>query len=252
MTLRIKIKMSKGVCNLEKAQAKLNKLGIIIKCDTYTMFTKKCILIDPTYGEWEATPSTVYKNKSKHPKKAAIERGKTISLSDEFINKTLSSRRIKMKEGSYDRKTRIATFIDYEYGEWTSNFSNVFYLGSEHPDKAQIKRSLSCNNRYETNHWKTKMPIVCVGSYEKFIINKLNSYEIDYDWQIPFSLSSGKKYYIDLYIKEFNIYVEVKGRYYPDWVEKHNIFLKDYPYLNYIICNENIMKQLGYKRSRHE
>jgi hypothetical protein len=63
----------------------------------------------------------------------------------------------------------------------------------------------------KTTHWKTGESIVCMSSYEYAVVRKLNDLSIDFDWQIKKQLPNGMTYFVDLYLKEQNKYIEIKG-----------------------------------------
>ena len=71
---------------------------------------------------------------------------------------------------------------------------------------AQEKCAASCR----LSHWRTGEEIVCRASYELAVVNYLNSNKIDFRWQVPFKTPHGT-YYVDLYLTDKNLYVEIKG-----------------------------------------
>jgi hypothetical protein len=87
-------------------------------------------------------------------------------------------------------------------------------------------------------HWKTGETIWCKGSYERDVIDWLNKYRINFAWQIPFPLSNKSIYICDLLLTDNNIYVEIKGRWYEDALDKFELFLKEYDLLNIEVWNK--------------
>ena len=78
--------------------------------------------------------------------------------------------------------------------------------------RRSVKASLTHRkNSAVLKHWKTKVNVPCNGGYETAVIEYLNKNCIDYTWQIPFSLSNGRIYICDLFLKSENKYVEIKG-----------------------------------------
>lgn len=106
------------------------------------------------------------------------------------------------------------------------------------------KAAVSMNNAYAVPHWKTGEVINCVGKYEARVIDYLNSNKIDYIWKpLVFICSSGSRYFIDMYLPETDVYVEIKGRFFPDAKVKWEEFQKAYP--NSELWNKDKLKQLG-------
>ena len=61
----------KSTISLEKTKKLLKQAHgnkVKIKESTYINFTTKCIFIDPIFGEWEAIPDLVIRQKTRHPK----------------------------------------------------------------------------------------------------------------------------------------------------------------------------------------
>jgi hypothetical protein len=240
----------KGQKTYAKAQALMSQIGLTIKPETYVSFTKKCTIIDPEYGEWQTHPARVWKHKAKHPKRSVVDRSRNSRLSVEYINSELAKRGIELVSPEYKARSTKYIFRDFEYGEWEADFSNVFYNKSNHPDRAQKNRALSCNRRQIIKHWRTGVDLVAVGSYEVFVVSLLNDFKIDYTWQCCFKLNNGTRYYIDMYLPECDMYVEIKGMMRPDWVEKWTIFEEQYPNIKKTVWGYEDMVKSGYKKGR--
>jgi hypothetical protein len=238
--------------DFDKAQELLSTLGLSIKKETYVSFGRKCTLIDKEYGEWEAVPSSVFKRKGKHPKRASSLLGQSKKLTEQEINEVLKDRNISIIFKTYLNASKKATFVDPEYGEWSASFLNVVYNKSSHPARGQVNRSLSTNRRVVMKHWRTDQNLVCVGSYECFFVEWLNKNKIDFKWQVCFNLSNGKRYFIDCYLPEFDIYLELKGREMPDWKEKWQVFTTDYLGIKASVIRLKDLQQLGYVKRYHE
>lgn len=71
-------------------------------------------------------------------------------------------------------------------------------------------KSLKKNIRY-VKHWKTGESITCRGGYEYATVAYFNSKKIDYLCQIPFVTPNNTVYYVDFYLKDIDLYIEVKG-----------------------------------------
>lgn len=237
--------------SFEEAEKRMANLGIGIKKDTYIGFTSKCVLIDPIYGEWITKPTSVFYCSARHPSRVKAEYVSPNKLNEEQVNAKLKDRGIKLKEGTYKGMSNIATFIDVEFGEWTALAVNVICNKSNHPERGQRNKSLSQNRKAVFKHWKTKKDLVCVGSYECYLVEILNFYKIDFDWQVCFNLSNGKKYYIDCFIKEFDVYIEIKGQFREDWILKWNLFKVNYPNIKAYIVDYACLRSIGYSNHKH-
>lgn len=109
--------------------------------------------------------------------------------------------------------------------------TNIKKYGVDHlmkDPKEALKRAKKCNNAYIRYHWKTGEEIVCVGSYEMLTVEYLNLNKINYEWQpFAFTLSKGNTYRPDVFFPETNLWVEIKGRFYEDAMEKWEEFHRD-------------------------
>lgn len=101
-------------------------------------------------------------------------------------------------------------------------------FGVDNPQKSpEIKKKSDASRRHKTviTHWKTGETIIAVGSYETAFVKWLNESKTDYDWQIPFVVTSsdsdvfGRTYFVDAKITSGDLagtYVEIKGV----WIRK--------------------------------
>ena len=105
--------------------------------------------------------------------------------------------------------------------------------GVENPSqvkKIQDKVAKSMNSSSTLNHWKTNEEIFCVGKYEYYVVQYLNNNKIDFIWKpLDYVCSNGRHYFVDMYLPEKNIYVEIKGRFFSDAKLKWDEFTKSYP-----------------------
>ena len=91
------------------------------------------------------------------------------------------------------------------------------------------KIALSQNNVFVLNHWRTKERIICVGGWEKKVVEYFNKNKIDFRWQPQiFVMPSGKTYRPDLYLINENKWVEIKGYFRDDAKEKWDWFCVKY------------------------
>lgn len=114
-----------------------------------------------------------------------------------------------------------------------------------------LKQARKINSPHINYHWLTNEEIICQGSWEDKVINYLNVKQIDYDWQPKAFITnlktiSGKRfstYRPDLYLKDENKWIEIKGFFRRDALEKWNWFHKEYP--NSELWDKEKLKQLG-------
>lgn len=92
-----------------------------------------------------------------------------------------------------------------------------------------LKRMKACNDSSIHKHWKLGIELVCKGGWEHRVVEWLNKHKIDFDWQVPFKLPDGRTYIIDFFDKDRNVYVEIKGWWRDDGLEKHETFKAAYP-----------------------
>lgn len=124
--------------------------------------------------------------------------------------------------------------------------TNLKRYGFEHPTQnAEIARKAARNTakNYILFHWKTNEEIVCRASYERVIVDWLNETKQEFDWQIPFDMPNGQRYFCDLYLKEQNLWIEIKGYKREKNMSKWNWFHKEH--LNSELWGEQKLKDLG-------
>ena len=153
--------------------------------------------------------------------------------------------------------------------EWTSRYNNIqqgqwcpdcanrtkkeklisFFLknhGVDNPSKVPLiasKIAKARSNSCVIKHWRTNDELVCTGSWEQKVVMWLNYNKIDFDWQIHFNMPSGKVYIIDLYLKNRDVYVEIKGRWFPEGRKKWDWFRENY--LNSELWDKKALKEKG-------
>ena len=101
-----------------------------------------------------------------------------------------------------------------------------------HPSKVPSiakKQAKSQNNSTILYHWKTGEELICRASYEPKVIAHLNKNKIDFDFQIPFDMPNKQRYFIDLYLKEQDLWIEIKGYKRPKNMEKWYWFHSEHP-----------------------
>ena len=207
--------------------------------ESFRGMDKNADFIDMDYGPCNLKIWSVLYHNKVHPnryiKKRIIRKLTCIKYIKNKINE-IHGEKIKIMEETYKGVKKKAKFIHYKYGEFESLVYSIL-SGHSHKKEGSNKKRDTCMKRYGVknptmrrdfwlkaaissnrsviiNHWKTNQQIVCTGSYEYGVFTKLNRLRIDYTAQIPFELEiDGDKrvYFVDLYIPEKQIYIEIKG-----------------------------------------
>lgn len=113
---------------------------------------------------------------------------------------------------------------------------------SQNPE-ISLRAAKSMNYSVVLVHWFSCEEIICVGSYEKEIVEYFNKNQIDYLWQVQtFTMPDGKTYRPDIYLPEQDLWIEIKGYFRDDAEEKWNWFHKEHP--NSELWNENKLKAM--------
>jgi len=171
----------------------------------------KPTFIDKDFGSWTSRLDHI-QNGHQHPK-----RGKQIG-----INKIKASSDV----ASIKRKQTCIKKFGYECVFQSPIIKNkakqtcIKRYGTENP--MQCKEVFNKNKSLQKNvrklfHWKTNDELICTAGYEYAVVKWLNFFKIDFDWQIPYLMPDGHKYFVDLYIKDGvykNTWVEIKGFWY--------------------------------------
>jgi len=221
---------------------------VIVDESTYVRARNKAKFIDKDYGEWWIEPKEMFSKKSSHPKrwlekvkKTCLERYgcehvsqnkevqekikqtclerfgvENASQSQQIRNKISNSNKISANNQETREKTRQTCLEKY-------GVTNV----SQNPTIAKKAALHQCNSLSLT-HWKTGENIVCHGSYEIKVVQHFNDNHIDFDWQIPFDMPNGRKYFIDCYLPEQDLYVEIKGYFRQDSKVKFDWFCSEH------------------------
>ncbi len=126
--------------------------------------------------------------------------------------------------------------------------ANVIHKKTSNPISFNIERQfghkyLKYNLYYET-HWKSKERPVCQGSWELKVVKWMNDFKLDYFWQPKtFTTSFGKRYRPDMYVADWNVWVEIKGMWRKGAKEKWDWFHSIYP--NSELWDEKELISLG-------
>lgn len=210
---------------------------LVMDDTTYVSSTSPAKFTDIIFGSFWTTPSKVLRSHG-HPMRGAAAVAKAKEYTREEAEQRVSDRwgdEIVLLD--YNGVNSKAKFRHVEFGEWSTTYLNVVRghshplagiraqkasmmqrYGVEHPSQSAelFKRVVKGNtSSVILTHWKTGEELGCTASYEYAIVSALNSKREDFDWQIVFDVGviDGKprKYHCDLYLKERDLYVEIKG-----------------------------------------
>jgi hypothetical protein len=254
-----KRKWSKSVdkrrLSLEEVEQRLSEVHhgqISIDKSTYVSCACKAKFVDAEFGEWWAVVSSVLSGKGNWARSYHV-RQKQRKMPKDTIDQKLAEKHgglISIDYSTFVSTHHNARFIHAQYGEWWTKPTHVL-RGSSHPAEHFIKIKRTLRSKYGVDHamqkeeffrkafsahrkqvtlihWKTKLPIACTASYEYSVIQRLNELKLDYDSQIKFQLSNSV-YYCDLYVKDWNKYIEIKGYFRPHSKRKWEEFIAIHP-----------------------
>jgi len=236
---RIELKLTKK--QIKDKIFKVHKGLIKIDINSYINTATKCKFIDIDFGEFYMTPQHVFQG-SGHKSRGILKQIKSQQLPLNEVKKRLSKIHngdITIIDNTYNGMYHKATFIHKKYGNWEALPNNVIYKKSSHPSGGLRKQINTCLKNYGTkhplqnkkifykviksrwrrviiNHWKTNEELVCISSYEYAVIYYLNKNKIDFDWQIKKILSNDMVYFVDLYLKNEDLYIEIKGYFFSE------------------------------------
>jgi hypothetical protein len=260
-----------GLENLLRSLPPFVKLDITTYIDTHN----KAKFIDEVYGEFWALPINVGHKKSMHPK-----RGQARSLESRKKNALARAIRrlpshVKIVEETYNGMNNKARFIDEKYGEFWAWAASVFNRNVNHPKRSNDQRMLtnlkrhgvehaiqskvffdksmqSMNRAVTKKHWKSEEALTCVASFENFVVDYLNLNRIDFLWQpVSFLMPDGcRSYRPDLYLKEKDLWIEIKGVFWGDAKNKWDWFHQQYP--NSELWDEKVLKSMGFKYKKRK
>jgi len=220
---------------------------VTLDVDTYVKTNVKARFIDVEFGEWWSMPYAVM-NGRRHPER--FRRTQLLDVNEACTRlETVHSGTVTLDRATFVSAYTRCDFIDVEYGHWTALPHNVLN-GSTHPQRGLAKRKntwlqiygvdnpfkskevqdkvgLSLNKTWFVPHWRTQEALPCVSSYEYAFVNWCNHHQYDFDWQIWHTLSDGKNYRVDAFVKDgplANAWVEIKGYLREDFKQKWELF----------------------------
>lgn len=130
--------------------------------------------------------------------------------------------------GSY-KGMLVPTAFENDDGVFIALPANVIHKKTSNPDSINVEAQFKKHLYYE-KHWKTKEKLVCQGSWERKVVQYMNEFKFDYFWQPKtFTTSFGKKYRPDMYVADWNVWVEIKGLWRKGSKEKWEWFHSVYP-----------------------
>lgn len=154
----------------------------------------------------------------------------------EFLDKVYINGRYKHNikcSNEYIFKQKFGNFYNQKHqcpecGETKRKQTMLKKYGVDNPTKnldIALRAAKGMNRVFINFHWKTKQELICQGSWEFKVVDYLNINKINYLWQpIVFTLSDGKTYRPDLYLVDDNKWIEIKGYFRKDALEKWNEF----------------------------
>lgn len=217
--------------SIEEVKAGLPSHTTIVE-SSYTSLNRKASFVDEVYGEFTSPPALVLGGRVHRDR--AREEGRKVQWTIAEISQKLPNFVIMMEQ-SYKTIHQDAVFFDVDFGyfkvcpvQFIRGATNghparvkkmriqtcMQKYGVPYPGQSsQVRRKMSRgrSRRFVEYHWKTGEELMCQGTWEVAVVQYLNSRQIDFDWQIPFPLSTGRYYFCDLYLPADDKYVEIKG-----------------------------------------
>jgi hypothetical protein len=211
-----RISKSKAI-SMNDIEERIRKIhGNLIKLDrdTYKDVSSKCRFVDVEFGEYWTTPHTVLKG-SVCRKRSILNRRAT-NISKYGTDYVLRRDDIKAKA----KNTLLS-----KYGVTNP---------TQNRDIA-LRAAKTSNKSVVLYHWKTGEEVVCIGSYEVKTVEFLNANQIEFMWQprtfrMPTEGGKVKTFRPDLYLCDSELWVEIKGYFRGDALEKwewfHSLYRK--------------------------
>lgn len=213
-------------------QSKLDNIfdgTITLKPGTYKGYDYECIFIDADYGEWKAYPQNVFRGNG-HPIRVSKQKGENRRYTEKDIQKMLRESHGDNVSlvGSYQGML-IPTSFENDDGVFIAIPANVIHKKTSNPMSVNIEHQIK-SHLYYVNHWKTKERLICQGSWEEKVVQYMNNFKLDYFWQPKtFTTSFGKRYRPDMYVADWNVWIEIKGLWRSGSKQKWEWFHSVYP-----------------------
>lgn len=169
-------------------------------------------------------------------------------------------------ETTYVNMHTNCKFFDKDFGEWWAQPSNIINQKQGHQNRKPLKIKETCKLKYgvenpsqfpefaekqtkkqincrKLTHWMTERELLCRGSFEIAVVEWLNQTKQKFDWQIRFKMPDNHCYFVDLYLPEQDLWVEVKGYKRLDGMKKWFWFHGEHP--NSELWDEQKIKDLN-------
>ncbi len=253
------------LCEIKDRIRNIHGDTVVLVESSYNGLRKPATFVHKTYGPWTAEAITVINYGATHRKEANFKlRSKQFEVEEQI--KRIHGNSTKIIWNSYSGQKADATFVHCKYGEFIAKPADVLSgcgpkigrtdkriatnfkkYGVDHVSQNTeigLKIAKRTNTSKLIMHWKTGEELVCVGSYEAKTVNYLNLNKINYLWQpTTFKMPIGKTYRPDLYLEDQDKWVEIKGYFRKDALEKWNWFQSEYP--NSELWDQKKLKELG-------
>lgn len=238
---------------LEEAQRRLDAMPnnhLTLDPTTYEGACKRARFVDDEYGECHLHVYMVLNGDAMHPKRGQQKFQAATRISIENVKeriRAIHGDRIELVDSSWTDTGTTATFKHIDHGEWQTSVWSIL-KGSTHPKEGRSNARQTFRRKYGSDsalgnphiarkvrravknlvilkHWKTGEDVECTGSFEFGVVSRLNELRIDFQWQIHIQLTNCV-YYCDLYVPEWDRFIEIKGYFFPRGKEKWEEFCK--------------------------
>jgi hypothetical protein len=261
---------------IEQVKEKLFKVhgdNLLLDESTYINTNIKARFIDKDFpsDEWWAIPNNVLKG-HEHIKRAIQKRANIRRTKIEEVIKKIREIHgdtIDLVKETYIDMSTLCKFIDKDFlnDEWWSRPKDVILKGCCHPKRANENRKKTCREIYNVDNvsqnreihlkairssnkrivkynWETNEEIDCQGGWEPKVVDRWNEQKERFKWQIPFENKEEKyTYFVDAYLPDRDVYIEIKGREYEVGMQKWEWFHKEHP--NSELWDQKKLKELG-------
>jgi hypothetical protein len=135
-----------------------------------------------------------------------------------------------------------------------AEITNMQRLGVRNPmqDPRTFSRAQRSRKRSQIiKHWRTGEDLVCTASYEIAVVGWMNKNAYDFEWQVPFTMPDGHRYFIDMHVLSgpfVDTWVEIKG-YYDERAKKQCTWFRS-EHTNFQLWDEGRLKELGIMRNK--
>jgi hypothetical protein len=130
--------------------------------------------------------------------------------------------------------------------------TSMLHYGVPYPQQNTIlavKTSRSANRHHIAKHWFSNEDVVCIGSYEKRVVERFNANHTNYLWQHQtFTMPADedgkiRTYRPDCYLPDQDLWIEIKGFFRGNSKKKWDWFHKEHP--NSELWDKSKLKEMG-------